>query len=348
MESFQDVLKSIQTKGNRRQFHLLLGNGFSMAYDPEIFSYTALHDFISDLNAPDLSTVLKIIETKNFELIMQQLDNFSLLIDAFGGNKALKKKIDNASSKLKNGLISAVEALHPEHVFQVPEDQSEACAKFLKNFLDTDGSIFSTNYDLLLYWVLLRNQDSVPHCDGFGREVENLEEVAKGEAADYSELRWGKNRDEQNVFYVHGALPFFDTGVDVIKEVYDSRNYILENIHQRMEKGEYPVFVTAGNGRQKLAHIMHNQYLTWCYEKLSAIEGSLVTFGFNFGKYDEHIMDALNVAATRAKPGLLSVYIGAYSDKDEAHIKKIQHRFLCKKVHIFDAKTVDVWGKSGT
>ncbi len=348
METFQDVLKSIQTKGRKRQFHLLLGNGFSMAYDPEIFSYTALHEFITDLNDADLSTVLEVVETKNFELIMQQLDTFSALIDAFGGNEELKEKIDNASTNLKNGLISAVEALHPEHVFQVPEEQSDACASFLSHFLSTNGSIFSTNYDLLLYWVLLRNQESTPHCDGFGREVENLEEVAQGEAPQYSDLRWGKNRDDQNVFYVHGALPFFDTGIDVIKEVYNSRNFILENIHQRMESGEYPVFVTAGDGRQKLAHIMHNQYLTWCYEHLSSIEGSLVTFGFNFGKYDEHIIDAINIASTRSKPGLLSIYIGVYSDEDEAHIKKIQHRFLCKKVHIFDAKTVDVWGKSET
>ncbi len=245
METFQDVLKSIQTKGRKRQFHLLLGNGFSMAYDPEIFSYTALHEFITDLNDADLSTVLEVVETKNFELIMQQLDTFSALIDAFGGNEELKEKIDNASTNLKNGLISAVEALHPEHVFQVPEEQSDACASFLSHFLSTNGSIFSTNYDLLLYWVLLRNQESTPHCDGFGREVENLEEVAQGEAPQYSDLRWGKNRDDQNVFYVHGALPFFDTGIDVIKEVYNSRNFILENIHQRMESGEYPVFVTA-------------------------------------------------------------------------------------------------------
>ncbi len=132
--------------------------------------------------------------------------------------------------------------------------------------------------------------------------------------------------------------------LDIVKEVYDKQHYILENIHNRMEAGDYPVFVTAGNGRQKLAHIMHNQYLTWCYEHLSTIEGSLITFGFNFGKYDEHIISAINTAATRTKPGLLSIYIGAYTEEDAEHIKKIQGKFLCKKVHIFDAKTVDVWG----
>ena len=45
LETFEDVLGSI--KNNKtRHFHLLLGNGFSIAYDQKIFSYNALHDFV--------------------------------------------------------------------------------------------------------------------------------------------------------------------------------------------------------------------------------------------------------------------------------------------------------------
>ena len=65
LETFQDVLASIQ-KNNKRPFHLLLGNGFSMAYDSAIFSYNALHDFIQNAHDPDLETILGVIETKNF------------------------------------------------------------------------------------------------------------------------------------------------------------------------------------------------------------------------------------------------------------------------------------------
>ena len=64
----------------------------------------------------------------------------------------------------------------------------------------------------------------------------------------------------------------------------------MENIERRLDKQEYPIFVTAGNGQEKLTHIMHNRYLTDCYENLCDIRGSLVTFGFNFGEYDEHIV----------------------------------------------------------
>lgn len=349
VETFDDVLKSIEKNRGKRQFHLLLGNGFSMAYNSKIFSYNALHEFITNLDDADLATILGVIETKNFEVIMQQVDNFSALISAFGGDTTLKAKVDAASLKLKNSLLDAVRALHPEYVFEVPEEQSVACSNFLNNFLGTGGHIFSTNYDLLLYWILLRN-NIIDHVDGFGRELENPDEVAKGEEQQWSELIWGKHKDKQNVFYVHGALPFFDTGVEIIKEEYDGTNYLLENISDRMEAGAYPVFVTAGNGREKLSHIMHNHYLSWCYDNLCNIEGSLVTFGFNFGPYDEHIIEAINRAAKEGKnihPKLLSVYIGVYSDDSRRHIEQIQGKFKCK-VRIFDAKTVDVWGKSET
>lgn len=344
LETFGDVLLSMQ-KDKNRQFHLLLGNGFSMAYAPEIFSYNALYDFITKIQDKDLSIVLKVIETKNFELIMQQLDNFAALIDAFGGDPLLKQKVAAASNKLKKCLLDAVNALHPEHVFTVPENQSASCCEFISTFLNTGGKVFSTNYDLLLYWVLMRN-GSVNHFDGFGRDLENADSFQYDEHQEWSELRWGKYREDQNIFYLHGALPFFDSGIDIVKEEYDNRSYLLEKISNRMEKGDYPIFVTAGDGKQKLNHIMHNHYLSHCYDNLCSISGSVVTFGFNFGQYDEHIIDAINRAAKfgrRKFPKLMSIYVGVYSEADRSHIEEIAHKFKCK-VHVYDAKSAKIWG----
>jgi hypothetical protein len=343
LETFDDVLASIR-KNSRRQFHLLLGNGFSVSYDPKIFSYNALHDFVKNLKDKDLSKILEVIETRNFEVIMQYLDNFAALVDALGGDPKLKKRVEDASAKLKKSLLDAVKAMHPEHVFKVPEDQSAACATFLQQFLNTNGHIYSTNYDLLLYWVLMRN-GILNHVDGCGRELENdTGEYMAPEDQEWSDLIWGKNRNKQNVFYLHGALPFFDSGVAVVKEEYDVYNYLLQNISARMEKGEYPIFVTAGDGQQKLNHITHNQYLTYCYDSFCQAEGSLVTFGFSFGQYDEHIIAAINKAAKQKVPNKLwSIYIGVYSLEDKKHIEQIEGKFRCK-VHVFDAKTAKVWG----
>ena len=342
LETFDDVLASIK-KNRTRPFHLLLGNGFSVSYDPNIFSYNALHEFVVHLDDKDLSKILEVLEIRNFEVIMQYLDTFAALVEGLGGSGALKARLQEASEKLKRSLLDAVKEMHPEHVFKVPEDESEACAKFLKRFFDTGGNIYSTNYDLLLYWVLMRNE-VINHGDGCGRELENdMGEYIAPEDQEWSELVWGKNRDDQNVFYLHGALPFFDTGTAVVKEEYDVYNYLLQNISSRMERGEYPIFVTAGDGKQKLIHITHNQYLTYCYDSFCQAEGSLVTFGFSFGNFDEHIIRAINKAARRNAPHKLwSIYIGVYSDDDKKHIESIAGKFRCK-VHVYDAKTATVW-----
>lgn len=343
LETFDDVLRSIE-KNPRRPFHLLVGNGFSIAYDPKIFSYNALYSFIEDLEDADLTAVLSVVETKNFEVLMQYLDNFSALVGAFGGQADLKQRVDAASAKLKSALLDAVKALHPEHVFTIPEEQSRACAAFLKIFLDSRGNIFSTNYDLLLYWVLMRNSAVLSHVDGCGRELENPDEAKKGEDQEWSDLYWGKNRSEQNIFYLHGALPFFDDGVSIVKEEYDAYNYLLQKIGARMNGGEYPIFVAAGDGHQKLTHIMHNRYLTYCYERLCEASGSLVIFGFRFGDQDFHIIEAINRAARRKKEDRLwSIYIGVHSEEDKDRIEEIAHMFSCK-LHIYDSKTAKVWG----
>jgi hypothetical protein len=233
---------------------------------------------------------------------------------------------------VKTALINAVRALHPYYVFSIPEAESKNCYTFLAQFLVNKGQIFSTNYDLLLYWVLMRNmQPEIEAVDGFGRN--SLK----------SELHWGKHKAEQNIHYLHGALPLFDTGYEIIKEEYDDSQYILEKINARMEKNQYPIFVTAGDGDDKLWQIMSNRYLAHCYEALSSIGGSLVTYGFNFGEYDEHIIDAINRANSQiAEKRLWSIYIGVFSESDKYHIESIQNKFKCK-VHIFDAKTTRIW-----
>ena len=104
--------------------------------------------------------------------------------------------------------------------------------------------------------------------------------------------------------------------------------------------------MTAGNGREKLTHIKHNPYVSFCYDRLTQIDGSLVTFGFNFGEYDSHILGAINKAAkegTKSPPKLRSIYIGVYSKANQDYIEQMAADIDCK-VHIFDAKTANVWG----
>lgn len=343
LQPYSEAVKYLHSQ--KRKKHLLLGNGFSMSYDAGIFSYNALNKFLDKLEDDILHKLFEVVKTNNFELLMQQLDNVAAIAVIFGADKKVVDKIKKASATLKESLINAVKELHPEHVFTIPEEKSQACATFLNSFLQNDGQIFTTNYDLLLYWVLMRNsiKNSV---DGFGRDAEETDEFIPEDERQFSELRWGKHKDIQTVHYLHGALPLFDTGIEIIKEEYTTEHFLLENIKERLDRKEYPIFVTAGNGKEKLTHIMHNKYLSHCYETFSSITGSLISFGFNFGEYDEHIIAAINKATkfSNERDGkLYSIYIGIYSDAGLEHIKSIEKKFKCK-VNLFDAKTVKVWG----
>ncbi|MCD0490595.1 DUF4917 family protein [Pedobacter sp. MC2016-14] len=344
--TYQEVVSSLNKK---RKKHLLFGNGFSMAYDSNIFSYNALSKFIDEIGDPVVQKLFESLNTKNFELIMQQLDNFCEIANIFSDDAELVPKIKAVIEKLKNSLIDAVKELHPEHVFKMPIEKVQSCQKFLSEYLSKDGLVFSTNYDLLVYWVLMRTgtENSI---DGFGRDLET--EIESGVSVpqnelQYSELRWGKHKSSQTINYLHGSLPIFDNGIDIIKVEYDTEHFLLENIKERIKKKEYPIFVTAGNGQEKLTHIMHNKYLSFCYEKLCNIEGSLVTFGFNFGEYDSHIIEAINIAAKsgrRVREKLWSVYIGVYSQEGLDHILKIKSKFKCKIIP-YNAKTANTWSQ---
>jgi hypothetical protein len=342
LQDYQSVIEKL----NKRSYlkHLIMGNGFSMAYDHKIFSYNALYDFIEKLEDATLSKLFEVINTKNFELVMRQLDNFIEIAKAFDDTGVMVKALQDANQRLQESLIQAVSSLHPEHVFAIPDTESQSCYNFLQEYLSKGGKVFSTNYDLLLYWILMRN-NAKNAIDGFGQELLNPVEIRKGEDPEYDDLLWGKYKEEQTVYYLHGTLPIFDTGTEIEKEVYRDSKYLLNNIKERMDNKEYPIFVTAGNGTEKLTHIYHNRYLTFCYESLCKITGSLVSFGFNFGEYDEHIIEAVNKAAKRgAQSGekLFSIYIGVYSETDLEHIKNIQDKFDCK-VNVYNAQTANIW-----
>ncbi|MCK5494314.1 MAG: DUF4917 family protein, partial [Candidatus Omnitrophica bacterium] len=281
--SYQEVIKSLTSK--RRDKHLLLGNGFSMSYDPKIFSYNALTDFVAKTNNKLLQQLFSIMDMTNFETIMRELDLFYKIASEFSKDKSLSGKILKARNSLKQNLLDAISELHPEHVFKIPEKSSRKCADFLKEYLDNNGHVFSTNYDLLLYWVLMSNQEYINNIiDGFGKEYIEKDEYDPDFEPEFGDLDWGPNMADQRVHYVHGALHIFDEGTSITKEKYEE-DYLLTNIKKRIDKKEYPVFVTAGEGKQKLAHILHNQYLDYCYKILSSITGSLVVFGFGVGDH---------------------------------------------------------------
>ena len=333
LKTYQEVMDYLRRK--KRKTNLLFGNGFSIGFEPDIFSYNALSNFIKKCKDINLLRLFKIVGSSNFELIMRNLDLFIQFGKEFVPKANLEEIIEPAKKLLKKNLLDAITALHPEHVFEMPEEKSRSCALFLKDFLNTKGEIFSTNYDLLLYWVLMRHADIFNDNirDGFTRE-------------DNEALTWKSGT--QNIHYLHGALPLFDLGHSILKEEYTGGAYLLQNIQKRINQDQYPIFVTAGTSQEKMEMISHSRYLSYCYEKLANLDGSLVVIGFNFGDYDTHLINAINQAATRRKNhnGLLaSLFIGYCTEQDKMHLKEIcpNLKIPQNEIRLFDSKTANIW-----
>jgi hypothetical protein len=54
-------------------------------------------------------------------------------------------------TKIQNSLAEAIVKVHPEKTTAIPEKNKIQCLNFIQKFED----VFTVNYDLLTYWVLL-------------------------------------------------------------------------------------------------------------------------------------------------------------------------------------------------
>lgn len=347
-DSYDAVLSHLY-EANRPK-HLLLGNGFSRAYNDKIFSYTSLSDYAKNGGNDSVKHLFDVTKTSNFEEAIHAVD---VSVDIIEGiettDKELIKRLRDLSEAAKCSLIEAITELHPEYVFKLKEHEIKKCGTFLSPYVckDCDSSIISTNYDLLLYWVLMRFGDEnseVDCCDGFSYDVDDYDSNYEFDKNEHS-LIW-TSCSFQNVYYLHGALHLFSSIEGVMKEQYREsaeKPLILDRIKERIYRRQYPLFVTEGDGDAKKRQISKSAYLSNCFNHLKTLNGSLVTFGFSFGDSDQHVIDAINKAASkRSDHRLRSIYIGVFSDKDRKHIEEISNKFKVK-VNTFDAKTVNVW-----
>ncbi|WP_457613696.1 DUF4917 family protein [Methanocaldococcus sp.] len=340
--TYDEVLE--ETKENKR--FLLLGNGFSMAYNKDRFSFTSLFQSAVDKGLIDSKSpmyeIFKDFDTTDFEEIIKNLE---ISIKVFNAYKILKDEDANMiytdAIKLKEHLVDIITNNHPEKITDISEEEFEHSINFVKNY----DSVYTLNYDLLLYWTTMKLEDykdnemikniKLEIGDGFS-DLEN-------DNKDYVVFtNSGKNSRYQKNFYLHGALHIFDNKYEIIKNTYSrTKKTLKEQTLENLKKEIYPIFVSEGTSSQKKSKIIHNAYLNHCYRSLKALGGknSLIIFGTMLKTNDEHIQDAI------MESNIKKIYIGIGSiDKTselDAFVEKaIKHD---KKVYFYDYRSVKVW-----
>lgn len=325
--------------------HLLLGNGFSISFDYDRFSYSALRTQAEkDGLIGELATHLfDRLETMDFELVIKTLQDAALALSILN-EESYRGEIETIGaevSRLKEALAQVLAGLHPERPYEIDDEIYLRVRKFTDRF----SNIYTANYDLLLYWALMKDfsTSDLPARvtdDGFRSGDDYADYVVWDHLQPY----------RQCIFYLHGALHLFQ-GDDGLRKLTWARTNepLIDQIKEQLGNDFFPLYVTEGASKEKLQRIHASDYLSKAHRSLAAIGGGLLAYGLSFSPNDEHIITA--IARSKVQRIAVSIYGDVDSDDNTRMMRavaKLQHRrdeYNSTQLSIvyFNAQSVHLW-----
>lgn len=336
--------------------HLLLGNGFSIACFPNIFTYGSLFDQANFDTNPRLKKLFEALEVNDFEHVIRVVEGASRVMQCYISNgPQIAGTMVSDAKELKDILIQTLVRHHPNNPGVVSDEKFGHCRRFLSYFVGPDndkGRIYTLNYDLLLYWAVMHSepdgcaQFELAKNDGFGRD-EDTEE-------DYVDWMGEGSARDQRIHYLHGALHLFDAGHELSKYTWINTGVtIIEQVRDAMNLGKFPLFVSEGESNKKLARIKHSAYLYHSYKSFSTNLGfkrnALFVFGHSLDDNDMHILKKIS------KGKISRMYVSLHGEFDSSNNKIIRSKANSLasgrsasnplEIVFYDAKSAYVWGQ---
>ena len=226
--------------------------------------------------------------------------------------------------EIQKALGEAVRAVHINRD-SVPGQTRQAIRNVLRGF----EWIFTTNYDLLLYWAIAYGGRFLPFIDHF--RWANRCEFDPERAPVYV--------TDVPIYFLHGALHLVVDGEGAVFKLRRNMETLLDQFGQPM-KGDpeaRPLLVTEGSSRDKLEVIENNEYLAHALETLRENDLDTVVFGSALGFEDAHISDALSENAKRTIA--VSMLPGKSTANLLARQMEIYGRVEVDELVFFDATT---------
>jgi hypothetical protein len=330
----------------RGKCHLLLGNGFSIALKPDIFSYGSLFENADFSAAPHIPRLFQALGTNDFEVVIRHLQSAAILVEVYQpelGSLAAMFRKDAAA--IKDALVSAIAKRHPHRPFDITQAQYRACREFLARF----DHIFTLNYDVLLYWALMQREvdklDLMPD-DGF-RHPEDDPSLPY--------VSW-QQAQTATIHYLHGALHLFDQDTEMIKYTWSKTDRpIVDQIREALAENKYPLFVAEGTTDSKRERILHNAYLHKALRSFESCCGpaanSILIYGHSLAENDRHVLRC--ISAGGASNLLVGIYGDPVSPTNRIVVRNAQQlvnerddkrRRSPLKLTFYDASSAKVWG----
>jgi hypothetical protein len=264
--SYDAALKQIGAKS----CSLLLGNGFSADY----CGYQTLLERSGLADDAPSRVLFDKLNTVNFERVVRALEDASVVEYAYGREEQSKALIADAMI-VRKALVTAVRNAHPPHRDDI-KDVIPNCIEFLTPF----SRIFTTNYDLLLYWVIV---GSSRFGDGFYS------------AAESEGFRGPFQEDGRcNVYNLHGGLHLFlRDDVEIEKRLAGADGGIDAIAQTISEQNRFPIYVAEGSTEAKQKRIATVSYLKHCFRRLQESNGCFFVYGHSADEMDAHVYNAL-------------------------------------------------------
>lgn len=346
--------------------HLLLGNGFSMSFDPN-FSYLALN------NSTENPLRDLISKHNNHEIAMSHCHTYEN-----------KEKIKITQDDIKKSIVEKILECHPRSVFDIDPRYTNHCyEKFLKNF----DKIFTTNFDLLLYNTILHRTYCAHKKNNF---IDGFYKKRDGNAPKYIFRDSRKNSKKASVLYLHGALHIFSDMIDLkYKESLfinhadsdqktmkiedpttvfrhrsgDIKGNIKEQLLEIFEN-RLPIIVMAENHTKKSLEIRSNSYLSTAFVSFQKTntgrKRSLFIFGHSLAdQLDTHISHEIQVSGN-IKYIFYGIHVSSFESPEQLEAEKnriyqllIQNSLskdpqYHRTLFFFDSSIMDIWGKKIT
>lgn len=294
---------------------LFLGNGFSISLS-EKFRYDSLFEtFIKKIDN-NYEELFRSFNITNFEQILSFLKrteeiNTILEIDT--------EKVKEAIRLLKKGLIETINEIHPK-VNEIDEDRLHNITRELIHYND----IYTTNYDLYLYNMIMITKDIHRGCRSFNRYQDYFWGGASGNHKQF--MGYQDFPDYKHVYYLHGALFIFNVGIYDFKLTRNNRDKeLIDLISHEITNGNIPLFITEGNYIDKLTSIYKSRYLSFCLNSFEKAVRPLLIFGNSFSDFDFHIFDILKSSSRNL---IISIYTeGKTKIALQAEVLRIKEMF---------------------
>jgi hypothetical protein len=291
-----------------------MGNGSSCAVSSR-FAYRSLYD-VAPLTSDDRE-LFDALGTTNFEEVLDHLRTASLVCRQLGHRSSeVRRRYDS----IRDALLAAV---HAHHVDWSEADAGDRLLQ-IRNALRAYEAVFTTSYDLLVYWAIMNA--GTPPGAGFGDLFWNSSHV-------FDPFDTEPFDNKTLVYWLHGGLHLYRKRNGETKKRINLGPGLLASFGR---PNRVPLFVSEGTWQQKRRAIRRSDYLEHVFITFAATEGPLVVFGQALGKSDHHLVEAVKRCPTRD-----IAYAVHPTSRPSANLQRAQIEKLFPKASIvfFDSTT---------